>query len=350
MGHAIMEYECNLIYYGESGALTESFGDITASMVSYWTFGENNGTWLFGEDVFTPGIPGDAIRYLNNPHLAVNKNFTADDDPDHTSEMYNGTLDNGGVHCNSGIPNKAFYLLAKGGNHTNGGPTMTGIGIDAAYAILYRAVTVYYVSTTQFYDARIAMLYATEDLYGSGFIYEEVQTAWGLCGVGLVPVPSPTNEITNGGFEGTQSPWQLSGAGVAWVRSGTQHKAGNGYIQFGITNSATGQAYQNFNLPANAVSLNFTFWLWTTTSDVLTSIRDEFWVEIHNSTNGALIDQLAVFSNMDATTAYVQKSYSLLNYMGVSGLQILFRATNDNNAPTTFRVDEVYVNEVYYKR
>jgi len=350
MAHAIIEYECNLVYYGESGSLTESFGDITAAMVSYWTYGENNGTWLFGEDVYTPSIPGDAIRYLNNPHLAANKNFTFDDDPDHTSEMYNGTLDNGGVHVNSGIPNKAFYLLAKGGNHSMGGPTMTGIGIDAAYAILYRAVTVYYTSTTQFYDARIAMLYATEDLYGNGFFFEEVQTAWGLCGVGSVPVVAPTNEIINGGFEGTQSPWQLSGTGVAWVRSGSQKKAGVGYIQFGITNSATGQAYQNFNLPANAGSLNFTFWLWTTTSDVLTSVRDQFWVELHNGTNGALITQLAAFSNMDATSSYVQYSYNLMNFMGVSNLQVLFRATNDNNNPTTFRVDEVYVNEVYYKK
>ena len=39
-------------------------------------------------------------------------------DPDHYSTRYTGTDDNGGVHINSGIPNKAFYNVATelGGN------------------------------------------------------------------------------------------------------------------------------------------------------------------------------------------------------------------------------------------
>jgi Zn-dependent metalloprotease len=349
MAHAIMEYEANLVYYGESGALTESFGDITAAAVSYWIWGENNGTWLFGEDVYTPGIPGDAIRYLNNPHLAANKNFTADDDPDHTSQMYNGTLDNGGVHVNSGIPNKAFYFLVKGGNSTHGGPYMTGIGIDAAYAILYRAVTVYYTSTTQFYDARLAMLYACEDLYGEGFYFEEIQTAWGLVGVGSVPVPNPTDEVVNGGFEGTQSPWTLSGTGVGWVRSGTQKKAGSGYLQLGLSNSCSGNAYQGpIAFPANSVQINLTFWVWITSSDSLTVIHDRMWVEIRNSTNASIINQLAILTNMDATSGYVQKSYNLELYTGLGGFQLSFRSTNDGANPTTFRIDEVYLDVIYY--
>jgi Zn-dependent metalloprotease len=349
MAHAIIEYECNLNYFGESGALTESFGDITAAVISYWTFGENNGTWMFGEDDYTPGIPGDALRYLNEPHLAANKNFTANDDPDYFGDMYNGTLDNGGVHVNAGISNKAFYLLSKGGNHSHGGVTMTGIGIDAAYAIWYRAVTTYFISTTNFAGARTATLYACADLYGEGWMYEEVQTAWGLCGVGSVPNPTPSNLIINGGFEGSQSPWALSGSGALWVRSGSGKKAGLGYLELGISNSASGQASQSFSIPINTVLANFSFWIWTTTSDSNTVIHDRLWVELHNSTNGALITQMAAYSNCDATAAYIQRSFDMMPYENTGSLSLVFRATNDGNAPTTFRIDEVYLEYVSYK-
>jgi len=264
--------------------------------------------------------------------------------------MYNGTLDNGGVHVNSGIPNKVFYLLAEGGNSTHGGPTMTGIGIDAAYAILYRAVTVYYTSTTQFVDARTAMLFAAEDLYGSGFYYEEVQTAWGLCGVGAIPTPTPTDYVSNGGFEGSQSPWVLTGTGVAWVRSGTQKKAGLGYLTMGLQNSVNGLAVQGpINLPANAVQINLTYWVWITTSDSATVIHDKMWVELRNNTNGVIITELAALDNTMANTVYVQYSINLLSWSGTSGLQLSFRSSNDGNNPTTFRLDEVYINVVYYK-
>jgi len=349
MSHAIVEYECNLNYFGESGALRESFGDIVAAVVDYWTHGETAATWQFGEDVYTPGISGDAIRYMNEPSLASEKGYTANDDPDHYSEMYNGTLDNGGVHINCGIPNKAFYLLAKGGNHSNGGVTMTGVGIDAAFAIWYRAVTTYFASNTDFAGARTACLYAASDLYGAGsFKYIEVQTAFGLCGVGIVPVPNPTNLLVNGGFEGDSNPWVLSGSGVVYQRSGPEKKAGFGYMKLGINNGLTGYVSQSFFIPPNSVKANFTFWLWITTSDSNTVGHDRLWIEIKNTTNSALVSQVIVFSNVDATATYVQYAYDLLPFKNIPDLRMDFRVGNDANAPTTFRLDEVYFNTVTY--
>ena len=55
-------------------------------------------------------------------------------DPDHYSKRYTGTSDNGGVHTNSGIINKAAYLLANGGTHY--GVTVNGIGKDKVGAII----------------------------------------------------------------------------------------------------------------------------------------------------------------------------------------------------------------------
>jgi thermolysin len=120
---------------------------------------------------------------MDNPHAASNAGYTADDDPDHYSEKYTGTGDNGGVHINSGIANKAFYLLAKGGAHHLGG-SMTGIGADDAAKIWYLAMANYMTSSTNFAGARTATRNAAAALFGSGSAkHTAVGTAWSLCGV-----------------------------------------------------------------------------------------------------------------------------------------------------------------------
>src|SRR6185369_1386185 len=123
------EYEAGLIYEGQSGALNESWSDVFGAMVERYAKGESDNTWKMGEECKTPGIADDADRYLDSPEVGG--------DPDHFSERLVFTADcsfgndNCGVHANSGIANKAFYLLAKGGTHSNGG-SMGGIGADKA--------------------------------------------------------------------------------------------------------------------------------------------------------------------------------------------------------------------------
>ncbi len=153
------------------------------ALLERYVRGQSTNTWRIGEQAYTPGISGDALRYMDNPHAASNGGFTADDDPDHYSERYTGTVDGGGVHTNSGIANKAFYLLAVGGTHHRGG-SMTGIGADAAGKIWYRAITSYMTSSTNFRGARTATLNAAAALYGTGSAnYNAVAQAWSLCGV-----------------------------------------------------------------------------------------------------------------------------------------------------------------------
>ncbi|HZH89389.1 MAG TPA: M4 family metallopeptidase [Pyrinomonadaceae bacterium] len=183
MQHGITERTANLTYSGESGALNESWSDVFGAMVERYTKGQTSNTWKIGEQCYTPGVAGDALRYMDNPHAASNSGYTADDDPDHYAERYTGTGDNGGVHINSGIANKAFYLLAVGGTHHRGG-SMTGIGADAAAKIWYRSLTSYMTSSTNFKGARTATLNAAAALYGSGSTnYNAVAQAWNLCGV-----------------------------------------------------------------------------------------------------------------------------------------------------------------------
>lgn len=184
MTHGITQHTAGLIYSGESGALNESMSDVFGAMVERYAQGEGSATWKLGEACYTPqNGADDALRYLDDTHKARDKGYTADDDPDHYSERYVGPYDNGGVHINSGISNKAFYLLAMGGAHHLGG-SMTGIGADDAARIWFKALTEYMTASTNFAGARVATLSAAAAIFGEGSPQQDaVASAWTLVGV-----------------------------------------------------------------------------------------------------------------------------------------------------------------------
>ncbi|MCM3737614.1 M4 family metallopeptidase [Bacillus cytotoxicus] len=153
--HAVTERSSNLIYQNESGALNEAISDIFGTLIEYYD--NRNPDWEIGEDIYTPGTAGDALRSMNDP--------TKYGDPDHYSKRYTGTSDNGGVHTNSSIINKAAYLLANGGTHY--GVTVNGIGNNKVGAIYYRANTLYFTQSTTFSQARAGLVQAAADLYGA---------------------------------------------------------------------------------------------------------------------------------------------------------------------------------------
>jgi bacillolysin len=159
LSHAVTEYASGLVYSYQSGALNESFSDIFGEAVDLTNAGgtDTSGVrWDMGEDI--PGF--GAIRDMADP--------TRFGDPDSTtsSYFYCGTGDNGGVHYNSGVPNKAFSLMVDGGNF--GGYSVSAIGIDAAAAVEYRVNEVYLTSSSKFIDAYNALNSACGDLYGAG--------------------------------------------------------------------------------------------------------------------------------------------------------------------------------------
>ncbi|PHE65156.1 peptidase M4 family protein, partial [Bacillus wiedmannii] len=98
--HAVTEHTANLEYQGESGALNESFSDIFGAMV-------DRDDWEAGEDIYTPDIAGDAMRSLSHPASIPNPLEPTQGYPDHYRKYYPGPYDNGGVHINSSINNKA---------------------------------------------------------------------------------------------------------------------------------------------------------------------------------------------------------------------------------------------------
>lgn len=153
--HAVTDTTADLIYQNESGAINESMSDIFGTMVEYHF--NNNPDWQVGEDIYTPNVAGDALRSMEDPTLSG--------DPDHYSKRYTGTGDYGGVHINSGISNKAAYLLANGGTHY--GVTVSGIGNDKTGDIYYRTLTQYLTPNSNYSHFRASTIQAATDLYGA---------------------------------------------------------------------------------------------------------------------------------------------------------------------------------------
>jgi Zn-dependent metalloprotease len=117
--HGVTEHTAALEYHGQSGALNESLSDVMGSLVKQWFLRQtaDEADWLIGTEVFTPGIGADALRSLKAPGEAYdNQLLGKDPQPDHMQRYVQlpdtEEGDNGGVHINSGIPNKAFFLTA----------------------------------------------------------------------------------------------------------------------------------------------------------------------------------------------------------------------------------------------
>jgi len=151
--HGVIQTTANLEYQGESGALNESFADIFAVAVE-------REDYLIGEDIVNKNIFPVALRNLADPH---NNGSSLNDpgyQPAHYEERYTGREDNGGVHINSGIPNKAFFLFTE------------EVGLEVSEVIYYSALTNYLTRSSQFIDLRNAVI-AASAAYSSDIRYQE---------------------------------------------------------------------------------------------------------------------------------------------------------------------------------
>ncbi|MDD4052593.1 MAG: M4 family metallopeptidase, partial [candidate division Zixibacteria bacterium] len=149
MTHGVIQHTVNLEYQNQSGALNESFADVFGCMV-------DRADWFIGEDIVRlSAFPSGAMRNLADPHNG-GTNLDGYWQPAHMSEYRSDTADNGGVHINSGIPNRAAYLIG------------ANIGKDKLEQIYYRILDARYIPREgQFIDMRLAAIQSATDLYGS---------------------------------------------------------------------------------------------------------------------------------------------------------------------------------------
>lgn len=157
--HGVTQYSAGLIYYAASGALNESYSDIFGETVDLTNGAGYDGPgtrWLIGESSFiTTGM-----RNMMNPNLPLGS-----DPPMMSSHLFHcSSADSGGVHTNSGIGNHAYALMVDGGVFN--GFTITGIGLEKAGKIEYRALTEYLTPVSTYPDNYDALLQSCDDLVG----------------------------------------------------------------------------------------------------------------------------------------------------------------------------------------
>ncbi len=113
--HGITQYEAALNYQGQPGALNESFSDVFGSMIKQFILKQtvDKADWLIGKGLFNKKVKGVALRSMMEPGTAYDDpTIGKDPQPAHMKNYVKTSNDNGGVHINSGIPNRAFYLAA----------------------------------------------------------------------------------------------------------------------------------------------------------------------------------------------------------------------------------------------
>ncbi len=115
LAHGVTQFTAGLVYRNQSGALNEHFSDVFGTAITQWHLGQSaeDADWLIGDEIMGPTLYGEALRSMREPGKAYDNSLLGKDpQPNHMDDIYKGNADNGGVHINSGIPNRAFYLTA----------------------------------------------------------------------------------------------------------------------------------------------------------------------------------------------------------------------------------------------
>lgn len=115
LAHGVTQYSAGLAYRNQAGALNESMSDVFGALVEQYANNQTaaQASWLIGEGLFTPKVQGQALRSMKAPGTAYDDDVLGKDpQPDSMDSYVRTSADNGGVHINSGIPNRTFYLVA----------------------------------------------------------------------------------------------------------------------------------------------------------------------------------------------------------------------------------------------
>ncbi|WP_030948035.1 M4 family metallopeptidase [Streptomyces sp. NRRL S-646] len=271
MSHGVTAATAGLNYSGESGGLNEATSDIFAAAVEFYeNLPADPGDYLVGEKIDING-DGTPLRYMDKP----SKDGAS-------ADSWSPSLGGLDVHYSSGPANHFFYLLSEGSgaktvngvsydSPTYDGQPVTGIGIQNAAAIWYRALTTYMTSTTDYAGARTATLSAAADLFGAySPTYLAVADAWAAINVGnrialgvnLAPIADQTSGIgqavslqldaytTNTGatltYEATGLPDGLSISPRGLI-TGTPTTLGTGDVTVKVTDSTGASVSKTFS-------------------------------------------------------------------------------------------------------
>lgn len=180
LSHGVTEHEANLVYYNQPGALNESLSDVFGSLVKQHHAGQSvdQANWIIGEGLLTERVNGVGLRSMAEPGTAYDDPVLGKDpQPGHMDDYIETREDNGGVHLNSGIPNRAFYLVAT---------AIGGYAWERAGRIWYETLLDRQLPNDADFQtfARLTRAHA-ERLYGRGSEVDAVESGWRGVGVAL---------------------------------------------------------------------------------------------------------------------------------------------------------------------
>jgi Zn-dependent metalloprotease len=186
--HGVTQNEAQLLYRGQPGALNESMSDVFGSLVKQWARNEtvHEADWLIGDGLFTGEVKGAALRSMKAPGTAYDDPLLGKDpQPAEMAHYVHTTSDNGGVHINSGIPNRAFCLAAI---------YIGGYAWQKAGLIWYRALTSALGPQSTFQEAANATVSIAAALFGDTSLERQaVADAWRVVGI----IAHPAKHLTS---------------------------------------------------------------------------------------------------------------------------------------------------------
>lgn len=365
--HGVTDFTSDLVYANQSGAINESFSDVWGEFIDLTNSGGDDTAavrWKMGEDVPNFG----AIRDMAHPEAF------GDPDKISSSNYYCGAADQGGVHTNSGVNNKAAYLMVDG--DTFNGKTVAGIGIIKTAKIYYEAQTNILTSGTSYLDLYNALQTACSTLVGSDGITsancDSVKDAIDAVEMNTVPcviTPAPVcpvgetaNNIFNDDLEGGLGAWthaSITGADVwslstANPASGSNHIHGNdissisdSYIKTTSAITLSANAYLRFE---HDYSFESTFdggvveystdggTTWIDAGSII--INNGYTGTVNNSYGNPLGGRLAFVNTTGTYTA----SRLDLEFLAGSNVQFRFRiGTDSSNGALGWDIDNIQV-------
>ena len=179
LSHGVISHTADLEYSGQPGALNEHCADVFGALTEQHAAGQNaeDADWLIGAGIFTAEVTGRALRSMIEPGTAYDDDVLGKDpQPSHMDDFITTESDNGGVHLNSGIPNRAFALAAT----AVGGPAWASCG-PVWYGVLTGDEITTHTDFAEFAELTIA---EAAEQFGTGSdVHDAVISGWEAVGI-----------------------------------------------------------------------------------------------------------------------------------------------------------------------
>ncbi|HEX6291399.1 MAG TPA: M4 family metallopeptidase [Herpetosiphonaceae bacterium] len=329
LAHGVTERTARLYYSQQPGALNESFSDIFGILI-------DPANWEIGETVYTPEIPGDALRSAADP--------TRYGDPSLWGEyLYaSASNDSGAIHSNSGVLNHIAYEIA------------TTIGRAKTAQVFYRTLAQKLTANSDFLVTRTMTIQACIELIGTAGITprdcEDVRMAFIRSGVGLSSAVTPpadaphkvifplvlqgnsglasrlplpelprcgTELVRNGTFEAGHSAWPTDAPNPAVVAGNSMGEGSrSGRLTIGY------QLLQWVRLPPGAQTATFRFHLYRAGPNAPAE-QETFYV-LTETSDGETRDELVTLTGGDPVNEWLSFTETL-DVRNVRDLRLVFQ-------------------------